>query len=296
MLLSYGFTIQNNPDDTVMLKLKPSLDSVRQAIRDKQISAGDDAGIYHLGVSNPTPPMSLLQLFRVIVANQWELDSLRDSPKDAIIGRNEIAAKTQILRSLQMKLTAHTTPSQTIYPEDYRESHFENYANIFRKGQIEILKTAISKLEDELKQLYSQCIIASVDDLTKPYRRFSKAIEMCFGDAEDQAESGIDEIVFMLAICNVLLEHENGSIFLAQQVTELLQHYPIGVPGDEAEEARIRQLYDDVFPAVADVAPKVFQDNRWTLDLLRWGSQVYQGEIIRLFVDDEEQDVLVFKQ
>lgn len=276
-----------------MLKLKPPLDSVRQAIRDEQISTKDDVGTYHLGVNDQALPIELVQLFRAIVANQWELEVLQNSPKNPILGRNEIAAKTQILRSLQMKLSTHSRKREAT-DDKTSESQFSNYATIFRNGQIKILRSAILRLQDELDELYSLCLLVPLEELTRPYGRFSEAIETCFGDSDDRVASGMDEIVFMLAICNLLLENQKGSSFLAPQVEELLKHYPLDITGSREEEARVKQLYDDLFPAVAEACPKVFGGNRWTFDLLRWGSRVFLGEILKILVDGDEDDFLVF--
>ncbi|KAF8446651.1 hypothetical protein BGX38DRAFT_1271025 [Terfezia claveryi] len=295
LLLSYGFAIQDNPNDTVMLKLKPSLDSVRQAIRDEQISAKDDVGTYHLGVNDPTTPIELVQLFRIIVANQWELEVLQNSPKDPIMGRNEIAAMTQILRSLQMKLSTHSCGRQAT-DDKINKSRFGNYATIFRNGQIKILRSAILRHQDELNELYSRCLLVSLEELTRPYRRLSKAIETCFGNSDDRAASGMDEVVFILAICNLLLENQKGNSFLAPQLKELLKHYPLNTAGSYEEEARVKQLYEDLFPAMAEACPKIFGDNRWTFDLLRWGSSIFLGESLKLSVDGHEDDFLVFSK
>ena len=278
-----------------MLKLKPPLDSVQQAIRDEQISAKDDVGTYHLRVNDPTPPIELVQLFRVMVANQWELEALWNSPKDPILGRNEIAAKTQILRSLQMKLSTHSYGKQDT-DDKVGKSQFGNYATIFRNGQIKILRSAILRHQDELNELHSRCLLVSLEELTRPYQRFSKAIKACFGGSDDRAASGMDEVVFILAICNLLLENEKGSSFLAPQVKELLKHYPLNIAGSKEEEARVKQLYDDLFPAVAEASPKIFGDNRWTFDLLKWGSRVFWGETLKLLVDGHEDDFLVFSK
>jgi len=277
-----------------MLKLKPALDSVQQAIRDQQLSAKDDVGTYYLGVDDPTPPVELVRLFRVMVANQWELEVLQNSPKDPILGRNEIAAKAQVLRSLEMKLSTHSYGRQATEDDKMGKSQFGNYATIFRNGQIKILRSAIMRHQDELNELYSRCLLVSLEELTRPYRRFSKAIENCFGGPDDQAASGMDEVVFMLAICNLLLENQKGSSFLAPQVKELLKHYPLNIAGSREEESRVKQLYDDLFPAVAEACPKIFGDNRWTFDLLRWGSRVFLGEVLKLLVDGYEDDFLVF--
>ena len=103
VFLTYGFTIENNPDDNVMLKLNPPLDSVREAIKRKQIDLKDNNGIYYLMVGCPKPPICLLQLFRLMVANERGLEMLRNYPKCSMMGRNKLAAKTQILRSLSVK-------------------------------------------------------------------------------------------------------------------------------------------------------------------------------------------------
>ena len=293
VLLSYGFTIENNPDDSVMLKLNPPLDSVREAIRREQIDLKDDNGIYYLMAGCPTPPTGLLQLFRIMVANEWELEMLRNYPKRSIMGRNELAAKTQILRSLSVKYKNHLILGQAAGEDETKEPTFKHYATIFRKGQIEILESAISRLQTEVAELCSLYKLYTIDNLTQPFRRFRWAIETCFGDSGDQVESGMDQVVYMLAICNILLEHQAGNDLFFELIGMLLKHYPIGVEGDEEEEVRIRGLFEDVIPAAAGVAPKVFGDKRWSVDLLRWGARVYQEEVIKVFKDGGEKDFLI---
>ena len=293
VFLSYGFIIENNPDDSVMLKLNPSLDPVREAIRREQIDLEND-GIYYLTAGCPTPPTSLLQLFRIIVANKWELEMLRNYPKRSIIGRNELAAKTQILRSLNAKCKNHLILGTAAGEAETKEPTFKRYATIFRKGQIGILEAAISRLETEIAELCSLYELYTIDSLTLPFRKFRWAIEKCFGDSGNQVESGMDQVVYMLAICNVLLEHQVGNCFFSELIGKLLKHYPMGIEGDEEEEVRIRELYEDIIPATADVAPKVFGDKRWSFDLLRWGARVYQEEVIKVFKDGGENDFLVF--
>ena len=104
VFLSYGFTIENNLDDNVMLKLNPPLDSVREAIKRKQIDLKDNNGIYYLMVGCPKPPTCLLQLFRLMVANERRLEILRNYPKCSMMERNKLAAKTQILRSFKCEI------------------------------------------------------------------------------------------------------------------------------------------------------------------------------------------------
>ena len=293
VFLSYGFTIENNLDDNVMLKLNPPLDSVREAIRREQIDLKDNNGIYYLTVGCPKPPTCLLQLFRIMVANERELEMLRNYPKCTIMGRNELAAKTQILRSLSVKYKKHLILSLTAEQGGNKEPIFKRHATTFRKGQIWILECAISKLKTEISELCSLYKLYTIDTLTQPFRRFRRAIERCFGDSEDQAESGTDHVVYMLAICNVLLEHQAGNDLFFELIEKLLKNYPLEVEGDEEEEVRMHRLYEDVIPAAADIAPKVFDDKRWSVDLLRWGGRVYQEEVVKIFKDGGEKDFLV---
>lgn len=294
MFLSYGFTIQNNPDDSVLLKLNPPLDPVRAAIRREQIDIKDDNGIYYLTARCPTPPTGLLQLFRIMVANELELEILRNYPKHSIMGRNELAAKTQILRSLCGKCKNHIIWGPAEEEDETTEPTFKRYATIFRKGQIGILEAAISRLETEIAELCSLYKLYTSDNLAQPFRKFRWAIENCFGDSEDQVESGMDQVVYILAICNALLEHQAGHDLFIDLIGRLLKHYPMGVESDEEEEARIQGLYEDVIPAAANLAPEVFDDKRWSVDLLRWGARVYQEEVVKVFKDGGEKDFLIF--
>ena len=286
VLLSYGFAIRDNPDDTVMLKLKPQLNPIQQAIRDQQILAKDDSGIYHLKVDASSPPTQLVQLFRILVANQRELKLLMGAPAQPLKGRNEITAKVKILNSLMMKLEGSLRISPSLDEAEPRISHFAAYCTDFRKGQIKILQSVIAKFEDEVNELCSQSDLYSFEDLTQPYRRFRKAIASCFGDIKDRGP-GMDGVVFILAICNFLLKNQVDESALGHQLGRLLEDYPMDLQGDEDEEARVRDLYDDIFPAAATVAPKVFDGDRWTIQLLRWGTRVYQGEVIKLLGDQE---------
>ena len=98
---------------------------------------------------------------------------------------------------------------------------FKCHATTFRKGQIWILECAISKLKTEISELRSLYKLYTIDTLTQPFRRFRRAIERCLGDSEDQVEAGMDQVVYMLAICNVPLELMICFLNLLKAVEEL---------------------------------------------------------------------------
>lgn len=281
--MSYGFAIEDNIDDTVLLKFLPALSGGQLHLRRRQILEEQDTGLYHLHKSSPHPPLPLIHLFHILVANPREIEILQQNPTIEIVSlRNEVATKKQLVFALNAKYNRISDERENPH------TNAEQFITIYRRGQCDILLDALTMLRNETKQIMSRPEVYPLAQLLleQPFR---DGIEACFGDIGELAENGLEDKVFVLGLCRKYLDslrnsnrQDNWSRFFEKMGNAYSEHIQTGEGGESQGEAE--EFYDDMFPAAAEAAPEVFGDGggAWTVGLVTWMMKIYQGEVIEI--------------
>lgn len=297
VLLSYGFTIPDNPDDTVVLKFTPPLSGAQKKVRRMQVSEADDKGIYYLHSTNRYPPEQLIQLFHILVAIPREYQILQNCPTSEVVTlRNELASKLQLLNALEAKSARIYRSERELVAENGNKTH--EYILTYRNEQLEILSSVIAQLEAEIAAYQRKPEAITLPRLLAQDKTFRDAIEVCFGDLETIRQEGLEDRVFVLGLCWKYLQSPVKSAFnnsaspLSRTIqnessssshsnktlapstrwprffTKMWDFYlnPINAdPGDvtetgvtEGAQEEALSLFEDLFPAAADAAPEVF--------------------------------------
>lgn len=114
-------------------------------------------------------PPSLLDVSAILVANGREMAKLAEHPNinwlskgDFIGWRNKFAIMSQFLVALRRKYKNITTHNSILPPRPMNQK--QEYAKIYRDGQLDILEETIKRLQNRLKQ----ATLASLDDRNRP--------------------------------------------------------------------------------------------------------------------------------
>ena len=268
-----------------MLQFRPPLNFMQKSIRVGQLHPRklEDVDLYYLRAGSPKLSEELLQLFRTLSANEWEAEMLMASPSVPITltSRNELTAKVKWAMALKMKIDE--TPSGPACPPLTR---FERDAHIYREGEVNILIQVHKELSREIKYMTQHDGVMNLRDVVGYFPRFQEAVESVFGDLEDMPDYGTDDIVFIIGICKWWLQFSKDKHSIQQDFhpyfESLTSLYPMDKILDDVESEELNELYGQIFPTAAEVAPNEFGSREWTLQLLAWGKRVYLEEVVRL--------------
>jgi hypothetical protein len=260
VLSGYGFTVADNPADTVALRLAPPILSAKQAAiraRQPQPLLPD---VYHLTAQSPHLPETLTSLFHLITASSSDLELLFKNPCSPSI-RNELMAYSHLHHALKHKLQPLQLPLPAV-----PETPAQRAAEIYRTGQRAILEAARAECQLLICMLlacYSDTLITLESALGD--KLFADAVERTFGscDVTELEQAGHDDLVFVLYLCWKASAGDQWAV-------------------DVDKDTQV--TFDDLFPAAAESAPEVFGGDLWTAETLARGMAVYrnQGILVNL--------------
>ncbi|KAF3902663.1 hypothetical protein ABW20_dc0109693 [Dactylellina cionopaga] len=200
-------------------------------------------GSYDL--ENDWPP-ALVDLFRFLVANEYEIQELQNKDPNTIpiSTRNELAVALGMKQAMTQKLTIiRKYHESTALPA---KNERENMADIYRKGQEDIMMSKIQKLDDFLtnyakENRYSASqYLAEHAELARHLDEYPIPIQV-FEYEEGIEETEVierSELALLIAIIQEYLIRDNPSHDLDQPVgfwarfTRKLRDYP-GMPLSE---------------------------------------------------------------
>ncbi|PWW74526.1 SET domain-containing protein [Tuber magnatum] len=261
LLMGYGFTLPQNPFDTVLLKSSPPLTPSQQSLLGKP-----PAGLYHLTPRNRTPenpsiyPPSLLTLTYILTSTPAEASRMPTArPTRPATKRNEISTHITLLRALLRK--HQNFPSTLPEPRNSKQAS----AKIYADSQRSLILSAIAESKDIINFHTTTSIIRLQSALGGGANKaFAAAIESCFGsaDIEELTEAGQEGIVFILYLCHLSLTEQDFQL-------------PACPTSSQEATYSAQELHEELFPAAANAAPAVFGREGWTVELLRRGMEAY---------------------
>lgn len=266
--MGYGFTLPQNPFDSVLLKSSPVLTPSQHSLLGEPLT-----GLYHLTPRNRTPenpsiyPPTLLTLIYILTSTPTEASRMPTRPTKPATKRNEISTHMTLLHALLRK--HQNFPPALPEPQNSKQAS----AKIYADSQRSIILSAIAESKDIIN---SHATTSGLIHLQSALGKggadtvFAAAIESCFGsaDVEELTETGQEDVVFILYLCHLSLTKQDF-------------HLP-AYPADSQEATQsARELHQELFPAVADAAPAVFGGEGWTVELLHRCMEAYADMGIR---------------
>ncbi|CCX10593.1 hypothetical protein FPQ18DRAFT_6260 [Pyronema domesticum] len=283
LLNGYGFTIPNNPTDTVTIKFNAPLTPEQDALRSQQTQPARP-GIYHLrAYNNRAFPTDLTGLFHILTASPSELPKLEANPSADIISiRNEMSTMFQLFMAVSQKRMAYGP--ELGQPQNDRQ----RCAAILREGQIGILEYFIQYSGSQLKKLWDENIGEKAFTLETVLtdEQFANAVLACFEtrDIEEIIEAEQDDIVFVLYLCWKYLTSEEPK--WRDWFKAMEQHYPLPEEDEEVDEG-IEEVFDAIFPEAGEAAPNIFGGDKWNASVVEWVMGIYQSEGFNIILEGE---------
>ncbi|CUS15322.1 unnamed protein product [Tuber aestivum] len=268
LLMGYGFTLLQNPFDTVLLKFSPPLTPSQHSL-----FGMSPTGLYHLTPRNRAPenpsiyPPSLLTLIYILTSTPTETSHIPTArPTKPATKRNEISTHITLLQALLRK--HQNFPPTLPEPRNSKQAS----AKIYADSQRSLILSAIAESKDIINSHTATSIIRLQSALGRggTDKAFPAAIESCFGsaDVEELAEAGQEDVVFILYLCHLSLTQQGFRLPACPASSQEATH-------------SARELHEELFPTAANAAPAVFGGEGWTVELLRRGMEAYADMGIR---------------
>lgn len=268
VLAGYGFALADNPSDSLILAFPPRLSGPQMRIRERQPQPSI-RNIYHLTLGGGYP-RELTTLFHILTASPSDRPLLEADPAaDSISLRNSMATEFQLLMALKHKLRKFT-----VEPGEPRNDR-QRAANIYRDGQMAILRAAVKRSEDEIARLLAKHDGKEIFTIETAMRDalFAAATDAAFeaGTVSELFESEQEDVVLAFFLCWKFL---TGDDKWKRWFEYIAQFHPF--PEETGED--IHDLFDRLHPDAAERAPQVFGGDRWTPELLGWAWELYTEE------------------
>ncbi|KAK6330171.1 hypothetical protein TWF730_004667 [Orbilia blumenaviensis] len=174
LVMGYGFAIPNNPTDSLAMKFTISPRGQAAEIWEQRRLRQEWKEVFHLTKSKDFEedmaihaleddwPGALVDLFRILVANESEIDDLENGDLNTtpISTRNELAVALGLRAAINQKLAAirKYDISLTSPATSYREKLIDTY----RQGQENIIVSKIQRL-DKFLEYYARDRLLSLD-------------------------------------------------------------------------------------------------------------------------------------
>lgn len=262
LLMGYGFVIENNANDSVALRVKPPFSAVLEAKeRGVHIPKIDDYTYHAFATDEPQGdeltednytgvlyflnhksllPEDLIQMFMSLVSNHTE---------EGFTLRQRLSALQNLRKALEHKHMAlkqdYDIDTSSIDP------HVVKTAEIYRKGQMEVLKSTLSAIKSTEKTLLAEnkSAVLSLKKLFKKDDRFRAGVSLfginSFEELEDEEEEGDREAFFALWVllnAEVPLTGEEDYVapeWVRESYKQLKENY---IPDDESVPYRMVQF------------------------------------------------------
>ncbi|KAK6533189.1 hypothetical protein TWF281_007341 [Arthrobotrys megalospora] len=291
LLMGYGFVIPENPTDSLAMKFTVSprgpaadvweLRKLKQKWTEvfhltKSTDLGEEDGDNY-SLENEWPE-ALVDLFRILVANENEIQALHNGDPNTtpVSIRNELAVALGLKAAIGQKLAAIRRYDMSLVSP--ATSYREKLADIYRKGQEEIIISKIQKLDGFL-ECYARDGILSVSQYLTNNSDFAQQLDQNPIPVEEiEGEDGPfyeeiiakEELVFLIAILRECLARgkENNSSSGRGQFWHAFVQALSSVPGASFDDfVKPNDVMDDesegIYTAIAEycnIAEAEYQD------------------------------------
>ncbi|KAK6503958.1 hypothetical protein TWF506_002175 [Arthrobotrys conoides] len=280
LLMGYGFAIPENPADSLAMKFTISPRGQAAEIWEQRTLKQTWKEVFHLRKSVDLDqkatvgpalevdwPEAFVDLFRILVANENEIDDLGNGDTNAtpVSIRNELAVALGLKAAIKQKLAAIRKYDLSL--SSPAANHREAMADIYRKGQEDIIVSKIQKLDSFLES-YARESTLTVDQYLNENTDFSQQLGQNPIPVEElEGVDGLlyeeivakEELIFIMAILREYLNFKmvNKTSSRSEVFWRTFVHALYITPGMSFEDyAQLNEAADDesegVYAAIAD--------------------------------------------
>ncbi|KAK6332753.1 hypothetical protein TWF696_002775 [Orbilia brochopaga] len=321
LLMGYGFVILDNPVDSLAMKFTVAPRGPAAEIWQKRKSKEKWAPVFYLSKSARSEahedakhialendwPDALVDLFRVLVANDYEIQSLQggDPNQTPVSTRNELAVAIGLRAAITQKLSIlRKFDKSTTTPQ---ANDREKLADVYRQGQKDIMVSKIQNLDDFIKSYALGRRLSSSDCLAQHSGLASHLDEHPIPSEEYYDEDGSSvqaeiitkgELVHLAALLREYFARDSGSGNTSQNngfwdkfVSQIMETPGLAfaetqqdVDVNEMEESEEQQIYQ----SLADYCNAVpgFFEKPLTTAHISWAWGIVRMKCIDLTEDD----------
>lgn len=280
LLLAYGFCIENNPADSVALKIKvpeeilselekhgvqlPSIsDYATSVIRLKskleQSPSAQDGLLFF--ISKDRVPENLIQTFQWLVRSAWEGDHLTL--------RMKLSGLNHLRQAMESK-------SQLVDVSKANGSENEINMKIYLKGQKKLLEGGVKKVKSLEKELLAEnkSKLLSLKSIYKRDIKFAQSLLVTMGVTSYEdilLEQLMDQIwLLYLVRCYNRKEYikstaDENENYLPEWITKCFERMDQEIDIPAAEVLQFRELYENLILPMNRAVPEIYNVGQWTV-------------------------------
>ncbi|EMG49290.1 RKM1 Ribosomal lysine N-methyltransferase 1 [Candida maltosa Xu316] len=308
LLLAYGFCIENNPRDSVALKIKlpeekikeienygvklPSIEDYTNSVVDSETKSSDNnnSSNYKDGIlffiNQENIPESLIQTFQFLVQNSWEKNG-EISLRMQLSGLNHLRAALETKKSM-LKL-------DTI-PKDGTTKH--NYIKWYIESQSKIFTSAIKQIKGLEKELLStkKSQLITLKNVYKKDTTFQQSLLFLgFSDYDSILESQFQDQCWLLWLirCYNRDQYDIESSYLPEWISVLFTKLRNDTDITAQDVINYKPIYENLVPDLSVQVPEVYGKGNWTLSEF-----IIAAKLLDLisFVRGKEQECILVEQ
>ncbi|SGZ49981.1 CIC11C00000002709 [Sungouiella intermedia] len=281
LLLAYGFCIENNPADSVVLKIKvpeellpelekngvqlPSLSDYTTSVVHSAAKVEDKQAVHKDGllffISKDRVPENLVLVFQWLVKSKWEGEKLTLRMKLSGLNhlRQALESKTQLL-------------------DVNRANGASNEINIkiYLKGQKKLLEGGVKKVKHLEKELLAENKgkLLSLKTVYKRDIKFAQSLLVTMGVTSYEdilLEQLLDQVwlLYLIRCYNrkeyVKSEEDEEENYLPEWITKCFERMDQEIDIPAAEVLQFRELYENLILPMNQAVPEIYNVGQWTV-------------------------------
>lgn len=280
LLLAYGFCIENNPADSVALKIKvpeeilselethgvqlPSISDyatsvIRLEPKLEQSSSAQDGLLFF--ISKDRVPENLIQVFQWLVKSNWEGDRLTL--------RMKLSGLNHLRQALESK-------SQLVDVNRANGSANEINLKIYLKGQKKLLESGAKKVKNLEKELLAEnkSKLLTLKSVYKRDIKFAQSLLVTMGvtSYEDILQEQLMDQIWLLYLVRcynrkeyIKSEEDEDENYLPEWITKCFERMDEEIDIPAAEVLQFRELYENLILPMNRAVPEIYNVGLWTV-------------------------------
>lgn len=282
LLLAYGFCIENNPADSVALRIKvpaellpelekngvqlPSISDYTTSVarkEDQTVGGGNEShedGLLFF-ISKDRVPDNLIEVFQWLVKSKWEGEKLTLRMK--LSGLNHLRQALESKRSL-------------INVENAAGSENEVNLKIYLKGQKKLLDAGVKKIKHLEKELLAleKSKLLSLKSVYKRDVKFAQSLLVTMGvtSYSDILDEQLLDQVWLLYLIRcynrkefIKTPEDEEENYLPQWIADCFEKMDKEIDIPAAEVLQFRELYQNLILPMNQAVPEIYNVGSWTV-------------------------------
>lgn len=280
LLLAYGFCIENNPADSVALKIKipqdllpelekfgvqlPSISDYTTSVirseskQNESVFTPDDGLLFF--ISKDRVPDNLIQVFQWLVKSRWE---------DKLTLRMKLSGLNHLRQALESK-------SQLVNVNRADGSSNEVNMKIYLKGQKKLLDGGVKKVKHLEKELLAEnkAKLLSLKSVYKRDIKFARSLLVTMGvtSYEDILLEQLQDQIWLLYLVRcynrkeyIKSEEDEQENYLPEWITKCFERMDHEIDIPAAEVLQFRELYENLILPMNKAVPEIYNLGQWTV-------------------------------